>query len=196
MPVDPSRLNAVGDLVLSDPREFRALADPMRLTLFDQIRREGPVTSAALSEQIGLDLESVGSQLGELESTGLIERERSERGELCWTAAVKGIYFEIPDDPEGQRAARDLSNVMLAKYAALPSVWVSEEEPRLTLEWARAAGLFNARIELTADELRDLQERLEQLLEPFTTRRTEDAPAGTAPVRILAYFLPEATPPA
>jgi hypothetical protein len=105
---------------------------------------------------------------------------------------VKGIYFEIPEALEGQRAARDLSNVMLAKYAALPTAWVGEEEPKLELEWARAAGLFNARVDLTADELRGNQDKLERLLESFTTRASEEMPAGVAPARILAYFLPEA----
>jgi hypothetical protein len=57
----------------------------------------------------------------------------------------------------------------------------------LTPEWARAAGLFNARLTMTADELREVQERLEELLEPYLTR---DAPPG-AEVRVLAYFLPE-----
>jgi serine/threonine protein kinase len=45
---------------------------------------------------------------------------------------------------------------------------------------------------LTADELRDIQDELERLLEPFTTRASKDMPAGAATVRILAYFLPEA----
>jgi hypothetical protein len=109
-----------------------------------------------------------------------------------WATAAKGIYFEIPEDPEGQRAARDLSNVMLAKYAALPAAWVAEEEPKLELQWARAAGLFNARVDLTPDELKGIQTDLERLLEPFTTRSSEDVPIGAAKVRVLAYFLPEA----
>jgi hypothetical protein len=105
---------------------------------------------------------------------------------------VKGVYFEIPEDPEGQLAARQLSNVMLAKYAELPASWIRDQEPRLELDWARAAGLFNARVDLTPSELRDLQEELERLLEPFTTRT--ETPAGAAPARILAFFMPE--PPA
>jgi hypothetical protein len=68
---------------------------------------------------------------------------------------------------------------------------VRDLEPKLDVTWARAAGLFNARLELTADELRQLQEDLEQLLEPFTNRRAEDKPAGAASVRITAYFLPQ-----
>jgi hypothetical protein len=57
--------------------------------------------------------------------------------------------------------------------------------------WARAAGLFNARVELEPDELRRLQEDLERLLEPFTNRPVVDRPADARPVRITAYFMPE-----
>src|SRR5262249_19282763 len=115
-----------------------------------------------------------------------------ERDGERWLPAAKGIYFEIPDDPEGQGAARELSNVMLAKYAGLPAAWLREQEPKLELEWARAVGLFNARIELTADELRTVQEELEQLLEPYTARPSDEIPRDAAPVRIMAFFMPEA----
>jgi DNA-binding transcriptional ArsR family regulator len=192
MPIDRGRLNDVGDLVLTDPRELRALADPLRLTLFDLVRRHGLATSAELAQQTDQDRASVDDHLRELESVGLVEQAGADGGEVPWATSVKGIYFEIPDEPEGQHAARELSNVMLAKYAALPTAWVREEEPKLELEWARAAGLFNARLDLTAEELRGIQADVERLLEPFTTRSSEDVPAAAAAVRILAYFLPEA----
>jgi hypothetical protein len=105
---------------------------------------------------------------------------------------ARGFVFEIPDDPEGQAAARHLSNVMLLSYVDLPKRWVSEEEPRLELDQVRAAGLFNARVTVTSDELRGIQEGLERLLEPFITRGPDDAPARAGPARILAYFLPAA----
>ena len=106
--------------------------------------------------------------------------------------AAKGIYFEIPDDLEAQRAARELSNVMLAKYAELPFAWLREQEPMLELEWARAAGLLNARVEMTPAEASGLQDELERVLEPFTSRPSGEVPAGAKPVRIMCYFLPEA----
>jgi hypothetical protein len=54
------------------------------------------------------------------------------------------------------------------------------------------AGLSNARVELTPDELHGIQDGLERLLEPFTTRPApRTAPADLAPVRILAFFMPE-----
>jgi predicted transcriptional regulator len=189
MPVDPARVNAVGDLVLTDARELRALADPLRLTLFDLVRREGPATSSTLARLLDQERARIEESLRELEAVGLVEPATGGDGEVRWTTAVKGIYFEIPEDREGQLAARQLSNVMLAKYAELPASWIRDHEPRLELEWARAAGLFNARVELTPAELRDLQEALERLLEPFTTRA--ETPARAAPARVLAFFMPE-----
>lgn len=187
MTIDPSRLNAVGDVVLTQVEELRALADTVRLDLFDLVRREGPLTVEDACDRLRLSREDAASRLRQLADAGLIERAPSG----AWTTDARGIYFEIPDEPEAQRAARDLSNTMLAKYGSLPADWVRTVEPRLDVAWARAAGLFNARIELSADELRGLQDDLERLLEPFTNRAADDRPAAASPVRIVAYFLPE-----
>jgi DNA-binding transcriptional ArsR family regulator len=192
MPVDPARLNDVGDLVLRDARTMRVLADPLRLTLFDLVRREGSVASTALAQATEQDQATVDDHLRELESVGVVEKTAGEDGEVRWTTEAKGLYFEIPDEPAGQLAARELSKVMLAKYAELPASWASGEEPRLDLEWARAAGMFNARLELTPDELRGIQEELERLLERFATRSATARPAGAAAVRILCFSMPEA----
>jgi len=189
-PVDPARLNAVGDLVLTDSNELRALADPQRLALFDLVRREGPATSSTLARRLDRDAAWIDENLGALEGLGLVESDAGA-GEVRWSAAVRGIYFEIPNDPEGEAAARALSGVMMAKYADLPAAWVRDQEPQLDVEWARAAGLFNARIDLTPAELQTIQEGLERLLEPFTTRSSAEIPSAAAPVRILAFFMPE-----
>jgi len=187
VPIDPSRLNAVGDLVLTEVGELRALADPVRLDLFDLVRRDGPLPVEAVCDRLGLAADAASTDLRQLADAGLIDRDDSGR----WSTEARGIYFEIPDEPEAQRAARELSNTMLVKYGSLPAEWVRRFEPQLDVTWARAAGLFNARIELAPDELRRLQEDLERLLEPFTNRSADDRPDDAAPVRITAYFLPE-----
>jgi hypothetical protein len=46
---------------------------------------------------------------------------------------------------------------------------------------------------LTPDELRGVQVRLEEVLAPFLTRKPGSAPADARAVRILGYFLPEAS---
>jgi len=177
-------INSAGDVVLTDPAVMRALADSGRLTLHDHLRHAGPSSVAELAEGLDSDAADVETSLDLLEKAGLVEQEGAR-----WSVVGKGVYFEIPDDPEGQQAARQLSNTMLLQYVDLPRRWVAESEPQLTPEWARAAGLFNARLSLTAHELCEVQERLEELLEPYLAR---DAPPGGADtVRILAYFLPQ-----
>jgi hypothetical protein len=177
-------INAVGDLVLTDPAAMRALADSDRLALHDRLRREGSSTVTELAASLDANHADVEDRLRVLEAAGLVERSGSR-----WSVIGKGIFFQSPDEPEGQEAARQLSATMLLHYVDLPRRWVAETEPHLTLDWARAAGLFNARVKLTAGELRDIQERVEELLEPYTTRNV--APADAEEVRILAYFLPD-----
>lgn len=187
MPIDPSRLNTVGDVVVTEVDELLALADPVRLDLFDLVRREGPLGVEVASNRLGVSADAASSQLQTLGEAGLIDQNAA--GE--WSTEAKGIYFEIPGEPEAQRAARELSNTMLVRYASLPTDWVRRIEPSLDVTWARSAGLFNALAELAPDELRQLQDDLERLLEPFLTRPADDRPPNAAPVRITAYFLPE-----
>lgn len=173
-------VNAVGDLVLTDPEAMRALADPVRLSLLDRLRREGPAAAAELTASE--------DHLRELERFGFVSQGEDGR----WEAVAKGLVFEIPEDPEAQAAARQLANVMLLNYVEEPRRWVADDEPRLALDWVRAAGMLNARVALTPDELRGLQEELERLLEPFLTRDQADLPPEARRVRVLGYFLPEA----
>ena len=71
-----------------------------------------------------------------------------------WRAPGRGLFLQLPDgDPEAARAARQLSGVMLLAISHLPRQWVEEVEPQLDDAWAGAAGLFNAGVALTSDEL-------------------------------------------
>jgi hypothetical protein len=70
---------------------------------------------------------------------------------------------------------------------------LEDDEPQLPVDWLRAAGGFNARLALTPNELRELQAGLELLIEPYATRKAAETPDGAAAVRILAYFMPEAS---
>ena len=181
-------INAVGDVVLTRAAEFRALADPLALRLTDRLRGSTAVATSTLAAETGVSEADVEARLVELEDAGIVSRDGDG-----WTAVARGIVFEIPDDPsDAQAAARALTTTMLLQYADVPRRWVDETETGLDVEWVRAAGLFNAGVRLTADELRTVQEDLETLLAPYLTRSAEDAPDGARRVRLLAYFLPDA----
>jgi DNA-binding transcriptional ArsR family regulator len=115
-------INAVGDLVLTEPRALLALAAPARLRLFDTLRRDGPISPAALSAALGEDAAAVQAALAEFEDCGLAVAEDGE-----WRAAGRGFVFEMPDDPEGQDAARQLANAVLLQYVDLPRRWLEDD---------------------------------------------------------------------
>ena len=180
-------INAVGDLVLTRAVEFRALADPLALRLTDRLRPSTIVPTSDLTTETGTSEAEVEARLVQLEEAGIVRRDGDG-----WRAVANGVVFEIPDDDlDAQAAARALTTTMLLQYADLPRRWVDETEPGLEVEWVRAAGLFNAGIRLTAEELRTVQEDLETLLAPYLTRSADDAPDGARRVRLLAYFMPE-----
>jgi helix-turn-helix protein len=180
-------INAVGDLVLTEANEFRALADPIALQLTDRLRRDGPASTPELAAQVGAEEAEVEVRLAELERAGIVRH-----GPDGWSSVARGYVFEIPSERDGQAAARELSNAMLLHYVDLPRRWVAETEPELELAWARASGLLNARLALTPDELRALQEDIEKLLAPHLTRPLTELPPEARRVRILGYFMPDA----
>jgi hypothetical protein len=179
------QVNEYGDLVLTDAGQLRAMAHPGRLELFEELSRHGPLTVAALADRLGADPAETLDALRELAGHGLV----IDSGE-AWTTAGKGIFFEIPEEPETAAAARALSNVMLSRYADLPRRWIAQDEPRLELDWARAAGMLNAGFAATVGELRAIQDQLEQILAPYTGRDNNDVPPNARRVRVLSYFLP------
>lgn len=180
-------VNQYGDLVLTEAGHLRALAQPGRLDLFDTLSRQGPLAADALAAIMGTDPAETLGLLNELAGHGLV----TEAGGV-WRTAGKGIFFELPDDPEAAAAARALSNVMLDRYVDLPRQWIAQDEPRLELGWAKASGMLNAGFTATADELLKIQDQLEQILAPFTGRAESDHPEGARRVRVLTYFLPSA----
>jgi DNA-binding transcriptional ArsR family regulator len=186
-------VNEVGDVVLTDPRAIRTLADASRLALHDALRRGGAATARDLAPILASQPRQILEHLEALEEVGLVERCETAVGseQAKWAAIGRGVFFEIPEDPEGQRAARQLANTMFSQYLDVPRRWVSDDEPRLTLAWARAAGLLNVRLLVTPDELREIQSAIEGVLERYVTRRDDDAARGASGVRLLSYFMPE-----
>ena len=181
------QVNEVGDMLLTEAAAMRALADPVRLALVDQLTRRGPATTAALASHAGISVDAVRDHVEALAAVGLVEPDGDN-----WRTPGRGVYFEVPESgPEDvQLAARQLSNAMLLNYEQTPREWVEGTEPRLELDWARSAGLFNAGLTVTPEELRTIQADLETLLTPYLNRT--DPPSDARRVRILAYFLPTA----
>jgi DNA-binding transcriptional ArsR family regulator len=181
------RVNELGDLEITDPRAMRALAHPVRLTIFEGLQRHGPAKVAELAAHAGTTPSTAGRHLRQLAQHGLVVKSDGK-----WKAVGTGIHFEPADDDASQAAYRALANQLFLRADELPGRWLTEDEPRLDGEWRRVSGLSNARMTMTVAEATELDAQMEKLLEPYVTRDPSDAPGDARLVRWLRYVLPEA----
>jgi DNA-binding transcriptional ArsR family regulator len=183
-----ARLNEVGDVVLEDVRQLLALADRDRLATFEWLQRNGPRIAEDVAVGLGLRRATVEEALRVLAEAGLVvERD------AVWRAVGRGQLVQPrPDDLEAQRAARAVGVVMLRAAADVPRRWLDQVEPGLDSEWAASAGLFNAGVVLTPEEVEEVQQVLKRTLEPYLNRSEADRPPNARRVRLIAYFLPGA----
>jgi DNA-binding transcriptional ArsR family regulator len=64
---------------MSEPDLFRALADPTRRRVFEQLAREGELTVRALTDDAGVSQPAVSQHLAVLKSAGLVAERREGR---------------------------------------------------------------------------------------------------------------------
>ena len=181
------RVNELGDLEITDPRAMRALAHPVRLTIFERLQRHGPALVAELAESAGTTPSATGRHLRLLAEHGLVVKSAG-----IWKAVGTGIHFQPADDNESQAAYRALANQLFLRVDELPRRWLAEDEPRLDGDWRRVSGLSNAGMTMTVEEAAALDAQMERLLERYVTRDPSDAPEDARRVRWLRYVLPEA----
>ncbi|MEU7751631.1 helix-turn-helix domain-containing protein [Micromonospora sp. NPDC049101] len=186
--------NPYGDFEITEPQALRALAHPVRLAILEHLQRHGPATATGLSPHVGATPSVVSWHLRHLATFGLVtdwDGATSKR-ERWWQATARGFRFTPTDSVEGQSASHQLRGEMFARNADAPQQWLLHEEPRLDPEWRALAGIADTRFVATADELRQLEESIEELIAPYVRRKEEASPDGARIVRMLRYLLPEA----
>jgi DNA-binding transcriptional ArsR family regulator len=186
--------NRLGDIEITDPKAMRALAHPVRLAILERLQRHGPATATQLSPDVGATPSVTSWHLRHLAGFGLVRDAEAgtDRRARRWEAVARGFRFEMPEDAEGQSAARVLSREMFARSADLPQRWVTETEPGLDPVWRKPAGLANTRVVVSPEELAAIEDAIESVLAPYVTRDPEQRPSGSRGVRLLRYVLPEA----
>jgi DNA-binding transcriptional ArsR family regulator len=77
------------DLVELIARRFRAVGEPMRIRLLDQLR-DGEATVGELSETLGASQQNVSKHLAVLADTGILGR-RKERNHVYYRIVDEGV---------------------------------------------------------------------------------------------------------
>ena len=188
--------NPYGDVELT-PRSMRALAHPVRLAILSRLQTGGASTATALAPLVGASPSVTSWHLRHLAEHGLVQDAQVEGdGRRRWWEAVGSGFRFTARDEASLDAASLLGRAVMEQAADLPERWAREVEPLLEVEWRRSAGISNTTVELTAEELADVEDAIEQLLAPYVRRKASGtaSPEGARRVRMLRYVLPEAAP--
>ena len=177
---------------LTEARQLRALAHPLRLKLLGLLRTDGPATATTLAERVGQSVPLASYHLRQLAANGFVD----EAGELArdarerwWRARHQITSWDVGeflDSPERLAAGQALSAEVARRYAEVLQSWVAEM-PTLPRDWIGMWELSDRRLELAPDELVKLRSALATVIERFVDRPRRD---DTEPVIAVVELLP------
>jgi DNA-binding MarR family transcriptional regulator len=183
-------------LKIEDASAMRALAHPLKWTLMDVLLTEGSATSTRCAEVTGESQANCSFHLRQLARYGLVEEAPStSKKERPWRlTTVEQSRSRVQPDDERTEAVRELERVFVQHEFATLMRWVRTAAD-YSDAWRRASMRAGAIAWLTADELADLRDQIEELMLAFRDRVTDPAkrPAGSRLVRLFSagYPLPE-----
>ncbi len=176
---------------VTDPRAMRALAHPIRLALLDALADAGALTATEAGERVGESPANASFHLRQLAKYGFVEEAEGGTGRRRpWRLRQLGLRIEdVHDDPETERAGRELDRVFRDRVLARAQEGL-EERHALPAEWRAATGMSRFQLYLTPAELETLGEDIRTLImSRFADRRsgTADRPAGAERVELQYY---------
>jgi hypothetical protein len=104
-------INAVEDVVLTEPAAMHALADPFRLALHDELRRHGPSTIEQLAPLLREAPNVIREHLEQLELAGLVDR----RNETTWEDVGENLIEPFLTREAGE-VPHEAAHVRLLSY--------------------------------------------------------------------------------
>lgn len=184
---------------LTDPRALRAVAHPVRLALIGALRRQGPLTATRAGEVIGETATTCSFHLRQLAKYGLVEEAGGGRGrERPWQATAWFTSWPgAASEPELAAAVELMNSVVAERYFERVLRWLGRRAEDLP-EWQDAAHFGDTSGYVTAVELVELGQRIDELLEPFSERlrRPELRPPDARLVNFIRLAFPDEDPPA
>lgn len=179
---------------VSDPKELRALAHPVRFAILDLLT-EGPLTASQCAERLGETPANCSYHLRQLAKFAHVHRVEGGHGrERYWAMRAEGISI-ADDGPGGEAAARAVGDAVDEYRMAAWRAFVDRRrhEPE---QWRKASLSTDLVTWLTDEELARITQGLYNLFTPFTGRDAEpdERPQGARAVRFFAYAFPGAAP--
>jgi predicted ArsR family transcriptional regulator len=157
---------------VSDARELRALAHPVRIQLYEVLAFHESLTATQASKLVGGSPSSVAYHLRTLAKYGYVEETNDGTGrERPWRLAQIGFSFseENSADPETKAAAQALSRQLFKRWLERREAFRRDRD-RWAAEVREAVDDWNSVLIGTVEEFRELQEGFYKLTEKYNDR--------------------------
>jgi DNA-binding transcriptional ArsR family regulator len=178
---------------LTDAREIRALAHPLRMALLEALGREGPLTATEAGELLGESPANMSFHLRTLAKYGFVEEAPGGTGRQRPWRRVPVPHISLDDSDEGATAiaAQTLSRHFAARAFERRAEWEATQKS-FPLEWRDSSFVFDSLLYLTAEELDAVGRKLLAILDRYAERGPDRSqrPAGAYPVAIVAHGHP------
>jgi DNA-binding transcriptional ArsR family regulator len=174
---------------LTDPKEMRALAHPVRVALLELLTRDGPMTATEAGEALGESPANMSFHLRTLAKYGFVEEAPGGTGrQRPWRRVGVGNSFDLDnDDAATAAAAKVLADQFAQRTFDRRREW---EVTRASYPqaWREAEFIFDATTYLTPDELAEIGAAIGRLLDRYDERILDRStrPAGAGPIAISA----------
>lgn len=172
-----------GEVVLTTPREVRALAHPARLRVIDALYAGEVLTATQCAALAGITPSAMSYHLRALEKHGIVVRAEptGDGRERPWMRAGDVLNTRLGAEGRGTPAGAAASELLLESALALDAEMIRRaldgDAPSGTTQYNRD------RLILTDDEARALGESLRELIEPYLAEHRR----GEAPADAVAY---------
>jgi DNA-binding transcriptional ArsR family regulator len=178
---------------LTDAKEMRALAHPVRVALLELLTRDGPMTATEAGEVLGESPANTSFHLRTLAKYGFVEEAPGGTGrQRPWRRVGLGNSWDLDsDDAATAAAAKGLADQFAqrtferrrefeATRASYPKIWRDADFTYDTVTY------------LTPDELAEVSAAIRGLIDRFTGRLIDrdQRPDGALPVVITATGYP------
>lgn len=178
---------------LTDAREIRAIAHPVRMALLEALAREGPLTATEAGELLGESPSNMSFHLRTLAKYGFVEEAPGGAGrQRPWRRVpVQHVFLDDSDEAATAVATQTLSRHFAARAFERREEWEATRSS-YPAEWRDASFVFDSLVYLTAEELDTVGREFLAILDRYAGRGPErsERPDGAYPVAVVAHGHP------
>ena len=186
---EPRRLD------LRDASVMRALAHPARIAIVDHLFAGQSATATELADVCGLSPSATSYHLRALAKAGLIEEapNRGDGRERVWRSSYQGL--SVSSGPSASPAEQAAEHELTSAYVDVEHARIHDYLARRreeSQEWYDAAGFISMRLMITAQELDEVNRKVEALFEAYRLQRraSGDGPADARKVYMVYRAFP------